>query len=282
MNSDDSDMEDIYEVDLPELLEELPTIGSEQIVNAEKGAASNDEPETLQTDILEAQIQQLNFAEQVMNNDLPTIAIATQSSVVIVAAKMQANCLVVCDSIMRMENISKYIAIAYAGLAGDFRELTKSAVKLYYDNVMKHNAEIRGKQVANDLRKTILKNAQLPKLRPFAIQLLIGNWSNDHGHLHQLDSYGTLKSPNFACIGRNAKEANEYLKKVNLSDTTTVESTILFGIHALTLALETDVVCPFELDVGIIDCKGFRYLSKEVISENLYTLFTLKYPEVVK
>ncbi|XP_060644991.1 proteasome subunit alpha type-2-like [Drosophila nasuta] len=282
MNSDDSDMENMNEVDVAELLEAFGTIGSEQIVESDEGAASTDEPETLQTEILKAQIQQLQFADQVINNDLPTIAIATQSSVVIVAAKMQANCLVVSDSIMRMENISKYIAIAYAGLAGDFRELTKSAAKLYYDNIMKHNAEMRGKQVANDLRKTILKNAQLPKLRPFAIQLLIGNWSNDHGHLYQLDSYGTLKSPNFACIGRNAKEANGYLKKMNLSETNTVESTILFGIHALKLALETEVICPFELDVGIIDCNGFRYLSQEVISENLYTLFTLKYPEVVK
>ncbi|KAH8290062.1 hypothetical protein KR044_006599, partial [Drosophila immigrans] len=215
-------------------------------------------------------MDQMQWCQTIINEGQPSVAIVTKNGIVIVGAKQCTDRLVVNESIIKMEQISKFIVITYAGLPSDFRQLSKFSARLLYNYKSETTLNLSAKFVANELKKLIDQTTIMRNFRAYAVNLLIANWSNC-GELFLVNCSGDMNSCRALCIGGDSQTANEYLDSAVFS-ALTVEPAITIAIEAIRLALGSPILRPNELQIAILDCTGVRYVEEQCIADNLSLL----------
>ena len=158
----------------------------------------------------------------------------------------------------KIHMITPYIAITIAGVVADAQAII---------NIMRYNVslyEIRlgkrmnAKSAARLLSLILFSN----RLFPYITELIIAGRDADGFNIYRLDPWGSLIKDNIVATGSGSTVAIGLLES-EYSENLTIESGKDLVVKALLAAIKRDVASGDDIDVAVIDERGYRELTKE-------------------
>jgi proteasome beta subunit len=164
----------------------------------------------------------------------------------------------------KLYQIDNHLALATAGLVGDLQVLSrylKAEVKLYS---LKRDAEM-SVQSAATLMSNILNSH---KFYPYYVQLILGGWDSEGGHVYSLDAAGGSIPDKYTAGGSGSPYVFGVLED-SFRDDMTVNDGIDLALRAVTAAMGRDSASGNGADVAVITEKEFKMIPEEEIKKRL-------------
>jgi len=198
-----------------------------------------------------------------------TVGVVCKDGVVMAADKRASmGYLIANKEVDKIFKITDKIALTMAGIAADGQKLAqflRAEMELY-----KMNTGIEPSlTVASNLMSNILFG-RAKSFLPYIVQLILGG-EDEKGQfaLYTLDPSGSnLKETKFNATGSGSPMAFGVLED-GYQEGIGIEEGIELAIRAMASALKRDMASGENVDVVVIDKKGFRKISKEKIAELL-------------
>lgn len=164
----------------------------------------------------------------------------------------------------KLYKIDNHLALATAGLVGDLQVLSRylsAEVNLYRlkrENIMPVKS-------AATLMSNILNQR---KFYPYYVQLILGGWDADGGHVYSLDAAGGAIPDKYTAGGSGSPYVFGVLEDQYKEDMSIDESVDL-AIRAISAAIGRDSASGNGIDVAIITEKEFKILPEDEIKERM-------------
>jgi len=164
----------------------------------------------------------------------------------------------------KLYKIDEHLALATAGLVGDLQVLSRylsAEVNLYRlkrENIMPVKS-------AATLMSNILNQR---KFYPYYVQLILGGWDADGGHVYSLDAAGGAIPDKYTAGGSGSPYVFGVLEDQYKEDMSIDESVDL-AIRAISAAIGRDSASGNGIDVAIITEKEFKILPEDEIKERM-------------
>ena len=167
----------------------------------------------------------------------------------------------------KLYKIDEHLALATAGLVGDLQVLTRylnAEANLYR---LKRNIKMPVKSAAT-LMSNILNQR---KFFPYFVQLILGGYDDDGGHIYSLDAAGGAIPDKYNSAGSGSPYVFGVLEDNYRDDLTTNEG-IDIAIRAITAATNRDSASGGKIDIAVITKDGFKEISEEEIKKHMEKL----------
>ena len=162
----------------------------------------------------------------------------------------------------KLFKIDDNIGLTTAGLVGDAQNLARyirAEAELYR---LKRDQSMSLK-AASTLTANILGSS---RYFPYWVQLLLGGWDSEGGHIYSLDAAGGSIPDKFCATGSGSPYAYGVLEDHYKDDMNTKEGVDLV-IKALHSAMKRDSASGNGYDICVIDEKGWKTIDKEDIEK---------------
>ena len=185
---------------------------------------------------------------------------------VIIAAERRATMgtLIAHKATKKLYKIDEHLALATAGLVGDLQVLSRylsGEVNLYR---MKRDRQIPIKSAAT-LMSNILNQR---KFAPYYVQLVLGGWDADGGHVYSLDAAGGAIPDKYTSAGSGSPYVLGVLED-QYKDGLSVDEGIDIAARAITAAMGRDSASGNGIDIAVINEKSFKMISEDEIKNRL-------------
>jgi len=190
-----------------------------------------------------------------------TLGIVCKDGVVLAAdRRATAGTLIAHKRTKKIYKLDENLGLTTAGLVGDLQVLARyigAEVELYK---LKRNASMPVEACAT-LTANILSGS---RYFPYWVQLVIGGWDRNGGHVFSLDAAGGSLPDKYTSSGSGSPYVYGVLEDQWKDDMTTNEGADL-AIRAVTAAMKRDAVSGEGIDVAVISKDGFKsFDDKEV------------------
>lgn len=158
--------------------------------------------------------------------------------------------------------ISEHLAMTTAGLVGDAQTLVRwlSAESELFN--LKRDAEMSVKAAAT-LMANILSGR---RMFPYWVQLLVGGYDPEGGHVYSLDAVGGAIPDNYISTGSGSPFVYGVLEdqyKEGMSSTDSID----LAIRGLNAAMKRDAASGDGMDIVVINKRGYKQLTKKEIED---------------
>lgn len=167
----------------------------------------------------------------------------------------------------KLYKIDDHLALATAGLVGDLQVLSRylsAEVKLYK---LKRDAKMPVQSAAT-LMSNILNQR---KFYPYYVQLLLGGWDSEGGHVFSLDAAGGAIPDKYTAGGSGSPYVFGVLEDL-YKDDLSVNDGIDIAIRAVTAAMGRDSASGNGIDIAVVNEKEFKILPDEEVKKRLQKL----------
>ncbi|EMR74955.1 proteasome endopeptidase complex, beta component [Thermoplasmatales archaeon SCGC AB-540-F20] len=164
----------------------------------------------------------------------------------------------------KLYKIDEHLALATAGLVGDLQVLSRylsAETNLYR---LKRDRKIPVKSAAT-LMSNILNQR---KFAPYYVQLILGGWDAEGGHVYSLDAAGGAIPDKYTAGGSGSPYVFGVLED-QYKDGLTVDEGIDIAARAITAAMGRDSASGNGIDIAVINEKEFRIISEGEIKTRL-------------
>ena len=164
----------------------------------------------------------------------------------------------------KLYKIDEHLAFATAGLVGDLQVLSRylsAEVNLYR---LKRGVRIPVQSAAT-LMSNILNSR---KFYPYYVQLILGGWDSNGGHIYSLDAAGGAIPDKYTAGGSGSPYVFGVLEDL-YTDDLTVDQGVDIAARAITAAIGRDSASGNGVDIAVINDKEFRFISEEEIKNRL-------------
>ena len=190
-----------------------------------------------------------------------TLGLVCKDGVVLAAdRRATAGTLIAHKRTKKIYKLDDNIGLTTAGLVGDLQVLARyimAEVELYK---LKRNVPMPVEACAT-LTANILSGS---RYYPYWVQLVIGGFDRDGGHVFSIDAAGGSLPDKFVSTGSGSPYVYGVLED-HWKDDMTVQEGADLGIRAVTAAMKRDAVSGEGIDVAIISREGFKtFDDKEV------------------
>ena len=162
----------------------------------------------------------------------------------------------------KLFRIDDHIGLTTAGLVGDAQSLARyitAEAELYR---LKRDQPMTIK-AASTLTANILSGN---RYFPFWVQLLLGGWDREGGHIYSLDAAGGSIPDKFCATGSGSPYAYGVLED-NYNDNVTTAQGIDIAIKALNAAMRRDSASGNGYDIVVISKDGWDPVSNEEVEK---------------
>ena len=190
-----------------------------------------------------------------------TVGLVCKDGVVLAAdRRATAGTLIAHKRTKKIYRLDENIGLTTAGLVGDLQVLARyitAEVELYK---LKRSIPMSVEACAT-LTSNILSGS---RYFPYWVQLVIGGWDRNGGHVYSIDAAGGSLPDKFTSSGSGSPYVYGVLED-HWKDDMTVQEGADLGIRAVTAAMKRDAVSGEGIDVAIISKDGYKTLDdKEV------------------
>lgn len=164
----------------------------------------------------------------------------------------------------KLYKIDAHLALATAGLVGDLQVLSRylsAETNLYR---LKRDRKIPVKSAAT-LMSNILNQR---KFAPYYVQLILGGWDSEGGHVYSLDAAGGAIPDKYTAGGSGSPYVFGVLED-QYKDDLTVDEGIDIATRAMSAAMERDSASGNGIDIAVINEKEFKMISEGEIKTRL-------------
>jgi len=164
----------------------------------------------------------------------------------------------------KLYKIDVHLALATAGLVGDLQVLSRylsAETNLYR---LKRDRKIPVKSAAT-LMSNILNQR---KFAPYYVQLILGGWDSEGGHVYSLDAAGGAIPDKYTAGGSGSPYVFGVLED-QYKDDLTVDEGIDIATRAMSAAMERDSASGNGIDIAVINEKEFKMISEGEIKTRL-------------
>lgn len=164
----------------------------------------------------------------------------------------------------KLYKIDEHLALGTAGLVGDLQVLSRylcAEVNLYR---LKRDRKVPIKSAAT-LMSNILNQR---KFAPYYVQLILGGWDAEGGHIYSLDAAGGAIPDKYTAGGSGSPYVFGVLED-QYKDDLTVEEGIDIAARAITAAMDRDSASGNGIDIAVINEKEFKMISEGEIKTRL-------------
>ncbi|MBN1281312.1 MAG: archaeal proteasome endopeptidase complex subunit beta [Candidatus Thermoplasmatota archaeon] len=167
----------------------------------------------------------------------------------------------------KLYKIDNHLALATAGLVGDLQVLARylsAETKLYS---LKRDVKM-SVQSAATLMSNILNSR---KFYPYYVQLILGGWDSEGGHVYSLDAAGGSIPDKYTAGGSGSPYVFGLLED-SYRDDMPINDGIDLAIRAITAAMGRDSASGNGVDVAVITEKEFKMIPEDEIKKRLQKL----------
>lgn len=164
----------------------------------------------------------------------------------------------------KLYKIDVHLALATAGLVGDLQVLSRylsAETNLYR---LKRDRKIPVKSAAT-LMSNILNQR---KFAPYYVQLILGGWDSEGGHVYSLDAAGGAIPDKYTAGGSGSPYVFGVLED-QYKDDMTVDEGIDIATRAMSAAMGRDSASGNGIDIAVINEKEFKMISEGEIKTRL-------------
>ena len=176
-------------------------------------------------------LDQVNYAITAANNGETTLGLKTKDGVILACEKNLNSILVDSTSFSKINNLSKYIGVAYSGLSPDCRVLLKKARKEFQE------------------------------------YLLMAGYDREGHHLYQIDPSGAYYELKAGAIGKNRSRATQNLER-RYKDGLSIDDGLSIMISTLREGYDGEVT-ENNIEIAILKSSGFELLTPEQVKNYL-------------
>lgn len=202
-------------------------------------------------------------AEKTTKTGTTTLGMVCQDGVVIATEKRATmGHLIAHKKTKKLYKIDKHLALATAGLVGDLQTLSRylsAEANIYRLN---RNMRIPVKSAAT-LMSNIMNQR---KFMPYYVQLILGGYDKDGGHVYSLDAAGGAIPDKYTSAGSGSPFVYGVLEDYFRDDLTT-DKGIEIAVKAITAAKKRDSASGGDIDVAVINEDGFKEVKREKIDK---------------
>ena len=205
------------------------------------------------------------MSEDVKKTGTTTLGMVCKDGVIIAAERRATmGTLIAHKATKKLYKIDEHLALATAGLVGDLQVLSRylsAEVNLYR---LKRDRNIPIKSAAT-LMSNILNQR---KFAPYYVQLVLGGWDAEGGHVYSLDAAGGAIPDKYTAAGSGSPYVLGVLED-QYKDELTVDEGIDIAARAITAAIGRDSASGNGIDIAVINEKAFKTISEDEIKTRL-------------
>ena len=213
-------------------------------------------------------LDQVNYAITAANNGETTLGLKTKEGVILACEKNLNSILVDSTSFSKINNLSKYIAIAYSGLSPDCRVLLKKARKEFQEYKLKFMDDLMPvHSLSREVANVMQEYTQSGGVRPFGVCLLMAGYDREGHHLYQIDPSGAYYELKAGAIGKNKSRATQNLER-RYKDGLSIDDGLSIMISTLREGYDGEVT-ENNIEIAILKNSGFELLTPEQVKNYL-------------
>jgi proteasome beta subunit len=162
----------------------------------------------------------------------------------------------------KLFKIDNHIGLTTAGLVGDAQSLARYVTAEAELFKLKRDQSMTIKAAAT-LTANILSGS---RYYPYWVQLLLGGWDREGGHVYSLDAAGGSIPDKYCATGSGSPYAYGVLED-NYQDDMTSTKGVDIAIKALNAAMRRDAASGNGYDIVVINEKGWNPVSKKEVEK---------------
>ena len=202
---------------------------------------------------------QVEYAREAVKRGTTTIAIKYKGGIVFIVDKRILSRLIEPSSIEKIFKIDSHIGCAVSGLIADARKLVERARIEAQINRLLYDEPIQIKALVKRICDFKQIYTQYGGMRPFGATLLIGGIDKTGIHLFATDPSGAMLEYKAVAEGEGSNDIMKYFER-KYRDSMKMKEAIDMGIEAIKMIDKKRK----EIEIGIVDKKGFRKMIKKI------------------
>ena len=222
---------------------------------------------------------QIEYALKAVANGAPCVGIKAANGLVLATEKKFKSALYDESSLYKVEPITKYCGMVYAGMGPDYRLLVKKARKDAVAYEARYGEPIPIQQSVAGIAGTMQSYTQQSGVRPMGVSLLICGWdchiddiehANVPPYLYQCDPSGAFFPWKATALGKNDLNARAFLERRYSADLELDDA-----VHTAILTLKESFEGEMNennIEIGICDHTGFRRLRPDEVKDYLVAI----------
>ena len=205
------------------------------------------------------------MTEELKKTGTTTLGMVCKNGVIIATERRATmGTLIAHKATKKLYKIDEHLALATAGLVGDLQVLSRyltAEVNLYR---LKRDRNVPIKSAAT-LMSNILNQR---KFAPYFVQLILGGWDAEGGHIYSLDAAGGAIPDKYTAAGSGTPYVLGVLED-QYRDDMTVDEGIDIAARAISAAMGRDSASGNGIDIAVINEKEFKMISEGEIKSRL-------------
>ncbi len=210
---------------------------------------------------------QVEYAKEAVKRGATSVGAVGKDSVVLAAVRNTPSKLVDVESLRKIYDVDKNIALSYSGLIADARRLVEITRDYIYREKFLYDTNGYVGSVANYIASVMHLYTQHGGVRPFGVSVLIGGVDKKGPQLYEIEPSGALTGFYADSIGEGKKEVDSYLEEHYRKGLSEKKLTSLL-LKALR-SFYGDELKEEKLSVAVISKEGIRYLEGGEIKKRL-------------
>lgn len=222
---------------------------------------------------------QIEYALKAVDSGAPAVGIKATNGIVLATEKKFKSPLYDVSSLYKIEPITKYCGMVYAGMGPDFRLLVKKARKIAAAYESQWHQSIPIQQLVQRIATEMQTYTQASGVRPMGISLLVCGWDHhidDEAHanvapfLYQCDPSGAFFAWKATSLGKGNLNGKAFLERRYNNDLELDDA-----VHTAILTLKESFEGQMDeqnIEIGICDATGFRRLRPDEVKDYLVAI----------
>ncbi len=213
-------------------------------------------------------IYQVEYALKVVERGTIGLALMYKDGVFLAGERRVTTNLVDIASLEKIFQIDNYIGAIYAGLIGDARRLVLLARDKAIEEKLLYDEEIGVSYLSRYLSSVVQFYTQYGGARPFGVSVVLAGKDGDGFKIFEIEPSGALASYKAIAIGKDRKEAMDYLEK-HYKKNMSYEEIVDLGLKTLKHYFSKQKE-EFKIDRFVfakVDDKGFSFLKQHEIEK---------------
>ena len=211
---------------------------------------------------------QVEYAKEAVKRGATAIGVVFDGGVLLIAYKNANSKLLVADSMKKIFEVDKHIAVTASGLIADARRLVDLARMESQRHKLAYSEPANVETISKELCDLMQVYTQYGGIRPFGVSLLVAG-VDASPRLYEAEPSGALTGYLAAAIGSGKKEAEEFFEK-EYKPGMSQEDAIALAVKAIKKANDVQLKPEtLEISVATVKRKEFTVLSTKEVEKYL-------------
>ena len=219
----------------------------------------------------EGRLFQVEYAIEAIKLGSTALGIQAKDGVILAVERRVASKLLISDSIQKMFEIDRHIAVAASGLTGDSQTLVEHARATAVNHTFVYDEPIKTESLAQSVSDVALRFGDIGEgtksSRPYGVALLFAGFDESGPKLYVTDPSGTYMQYQAKAIG-SAGEAAQVELVEQYKENLSTEEALTMALKILTQVME-EKISKKNIQIGIVDKDGYRLLDEAELERRL-------------